>query len=214
MPHPTWPLFDLRLTAGDLELRLPTDGELDTLCALARAGIHAPDAMPFAVPWSVRPSPAFERGFVQYHWRQRASWSPDAWSLELGVWRGGVLVGAQGVGATDFAVMRTVATGSWLGREHQGRGTGRRMRELVLAFAFDHLGAEVATTSAYLDNAASAGVSRALGYREDGLGRFAPQGVARDTQRFRMTREDWRGRPRGEVRVEGLERCRDGFGAT
>lgn len=100
----------------------------------------------------------------------------------------GELVGAQSVGASAFATMRTVATGSWLGRDHQGRGLGRRMREAVLGFAFDHLGAEVATTSAFLDNARSLGVSRALGYRDDGVGRLAPFGVARDTQRFRMTR--------------------------
>jgi RimJ/RimL family protein N-acetyltransferase len=117
----------------------------------------------------------------------------------------GELVGAQSVGASAFATMRTVATGSWLGRDHQGRGLGRRMREAVLGFAFDHLGAEVvATTSAFLDNARSLGVSRALGYRDDGVGRLAPFGVARDTQRFRMTRADWAGRPRPPLVVEGL----------
>ena len=65
MGHPLWPLFDLRLVAGDLALRLPTDDELATLCQLARAGIHPPDDMPFAFPWSVKPSPEFERGFAQ-----------------------------------------------------------------------------------------------------------------------------------------------------
>ena len=56
------------------------------------------------------------------------------------------------------------------------------MRAAVLAFAFDGLGAQVAESSAFLDNAASNAVSRALGYEENGFGSLAPQGVARDTQ--------------------------------
>ena len=42
--------------------------------------------------------------------------------------------------------MRTVGTGSWLGRPYQGRGIGKEMRGAVLALAFDGLGAEVAET--------------------------------------------------------------------
>lgn len=214
MAHPLWPLFDLRLVADRLELRLPTDDELAALCGLARRGIHPPGEMPFAVPWSTRPSPELERGFAQYHWSQRASWTPRRWSLELGVFLDGEPVGAQGVGATDFAALRTVSTGSWLGAAFQGRGLGQAMRAAVLGFAFDHLGAEVATTSAYLDNARSAGVSRALGYRENGVGRFAPDGVPRDTRLFRMTAEDWRARARPGLRVLGLEPCRELFGPS
>ena len=48
----------------------------------------------------------------------------------------------------------------------------------MLAFAFDGLGARVAETEAFLDNAASNGVSRSLGYEENGLGSLAPEGVA------------------------------------
>jgi hypothetical protein len=39
--------------------------------------------------------PQFERGFVQFHWRQRAGWSPERWSLELAVFRGGEPMGMQ-----------------------------------------------------------------------------------------------------------------------
>ena len=55
------------------------------------------------------------------------------------------------------------------------------MRGAVLALAFDGLGAESATTEAFVDNPASAGVSRALGYRPNGTGSIAPEGVARET---------------------------------
>lgn len=164
MARPLWPLFDLRLSTERLVLRLPTDAELATLCALARRGIHPPDEMPFAVPWSITPSPAFERGFAQYHWSQRAGWTAQRWMLEPGAFLDGEPVGAQAVGASDFATLRTVFTGSWLGAAFQGRGLGKEMRAAVLGLAFDHLGAEVATSAAFADNARSAGVSLALGY--------------------------------------------------
>ena len=146
-------------------------------------------------------------------WARRATWTPDDWWLNLVVELDGAPIGSQTVRADRFAVMRTVDTGSWLGRGFQGRGLGKEMRAAILAFAFDSLGAQLATTEAFLDNAASNGVSRSLGYRENGFGSLAPEGVARVTQRFRMTAEDWRSRPRPPVAVEGLEACRPLFGA-
>ena len=83
----------------------------------------------------------------------------------------------------------------------------------MLGFAFDGLGARVAETSAFLDNMASNAVSRALGYAENGFGSLAPDGVARTTQNFRMTDERWRSRPRPPLAIEGLDACRDMFGA-
>jgi hypothetical protein len=83
----------------------------------------------------------------------------------------------------------------------------------VLGFAFDGLGARFAETSAFLDNAPSNAVSRGLGYEENGRGSLAPDGVARETQQFRMSVETWRSRPRGPVTIEGLDGCREMFGA-
>ena len=207
MAHPLWPLFDLRLRVDSLELRLPTDDQLIALTDLAKAGIHPPEEMPFGVAWTRSPSPAFELGFAQYHWSRRAGWRPDDWGLELMVSLDGVPIGVQALFARRFAVQRLVHSGSWLGREWQGRGHGKSMRSAVLALAFDHLGAEVAESEAFLDNGRSAGVSRSLGYLENGIGRIAPEGVPRDTQRFRMTLEAWRSRTRPAVEVEGLEPC-------
>jgi RimJ/RimL family protein N-acetyltransferase len=216
--HPTtletaWPLFTLRIRSEHLVLRLPTDDDVLALIDLAKAGIHPPDEMPFGVAWSVVPSPAFERGFVQHHWSMRGSWSPEAWMLNLLVESDGRPIGSQSLHANDFAVHRNVDTGSWLGQAFQGRGFGKEMRAAVLAFAFDGLGARVAESAAFLDNLASSGVSRSLGYAENGLGALAPQGVSRETQRFRMTAEAWRSRPRPPVAIEGLEACREMFGA-
>ena len=200
-----WPLFALRLRTERLVLRLPTDDDLVGLLAVAKAGIHPPGEMPFGVAWSTIPSPAFERGFMQHHWEKRGSWTPADWFLNLLVEHDGEPIGSQSIHGKDFAVMRTVDTGSWLGREFQGRGFGTEMRAAVLGFAFDGLGARVAETNAFLDNAASNGVSRALGYEENGRGFLAPEGVARETQRFRMTVEGWRSRPRPPLTIEGLD---------
>ena len=208
-----WPLFGLRLRTDRLVLRLPTDDHLVHLMALARAGIHPPDEMPFGVAWSTIPSPAFERSFMQYHWAMRGQWSPDKWSLNLVTLFDGDPIGSQGIEAEAFGVNRTVLTGSWLGQAFQGRGFGTEMRAAVLGFAFDGLGARVAESSAFLDNAASNAVSRKLGYEPNGFGSLAPEGVARETQRFRMTEEVWRSRPRPALAIEGLEACREMFGA-
>jgi RimJ/RimL family protein N-acetyltransferase len=168
--------------------------------------------MPFATPWTDLPSPEFERSAYQFMIGRRASWRVDDWALPLGVWESGQAAGIQELMARDFSAMRTVGTGSWLGRAFQGRGVGRLMRQAVLALAFDHLGAEVAESEALLDNAASLAVSRGVGYSDDGIGRHAPRGVPRNTQRFRMTLEGWRAWPRPEVSVEGLDRCVELFG--
>ncbi|HSS36732.1 MAG TPA: GNAT family protein [Patescibacteria group bacterium] len=214
MSHPLWPLYDLRLRTDRLELFLPDETQLIDLCRLARSGIHPPDEMPFAIPWSRKPSPRFEREFIQFHWGARAAWSPQDWVLELAVSLDGRIVGAQGLVARDFAVMRAVATGSWLGSAYQRQGIGTEMRAAVLALAFDRLGAEIAETEAFVDNPASAGVSRALGYLPNGTGRLAPDGFRRETERFRMTVAEWRTRPRSTVSVEGLDACLELFGVA
>ncbi len=207
-----WPLFGLRLRTERLVLRLPTEGDLVRLLALAKAGIHEPGTMPFGMAWSTVPSPAFERGFMQHHWRVRGTWAPDQWMLNLMVVWEGDPIGSQSIEATGFAVHRTVHTGSWLGQAFQGRGFGKEMRAAVLGLAFDGLGALEATTEAFLDNAPSNGVSRSLGYVENGRGSLAPEGVPRETQRFRMTADDWRSRPRPALAIDGLEPCRELFG--
>ena len=208
-----WPLFGLRIRSEHLVLRLPAETDLESLMAVAKAGIHPPDEMPFGIAWSTVPSPAFERSFLQHHWAMRANWSPDNWMLNLMIELNGEPIGSQSIRGAQFAVMREVDTGSWLGQAYQGRGFGREMRAAVLGFAFDALDARVATTEAFLDNAASSGVSRSLGYEENGRGSLAPEGVARETQRFRMTVERWRSRPRPPITIEGFDACRSMFGA-
>ncbi len=210
--HP-WGLYDLRIWTERLELRLPSEEELVELLGLAKSGIHDPNEMPFGFAWTDQPSPQFERSFIQYHWSTRATWSAEAWNLDLGVWFEGRLVGNQSIGAKQFGLIRTVDTGSWLTREFQGQGIGKEMRSAVLGFAFDHLGALWATSGAFTDNPASAAVSRSLGYEENGIDVLAPRGEARELVRFRISADQWHERDRPHVEVAGLERCYDMFGA-
>lgn len=207
-----WPLYALRLTTGDLELRYPTEAELPAFVEVVEAGIHPRDEMPFGLAWT--DPPTAQRNVDSYQWwmGSRGRWSPASWALTMGVWERGRPAGFQDLRADEFAIFRTVNTGSWLGQEFQGRGIGRLMRQAVLALAFDHLGAEVAETEAFLDNPASNRVSLAVGYEPNGFGRLAPRGVARETQKFRLTLDGWRSRPRPVVAVEGLAACRALFG--
>lgn len=166
------PVLGLRISAGPLELRGITDDDLPALCALAEAGIHPAESMPFAVPWTEAPLGELARNTAQYHWRTRAEFTPAAWKLQLGVWANDELVGSQGFETQNYLVTRSGETGSWLGRRYQGRGIGTAMRQMICAFVFDHLdGAEV-TSGAFLDNPASLAVSRAVGYRENGVSRM------------------------------------------
>jgi RimJ/RimL family protein N-acetyltransferase len=207
-----WPLYELRLQTGDLELRYPTEAELPAFVEVIEAGIHPPGEMPFGIAWTELP-PA-RRNVESYQWwmGSRGRWSVEEWTLTLGVWEGGRAVGFQDLRASHFPTFRTVATGSWLGRAFQGRGIGKRMRQAVLALAFDHLGAQFAETEAFLDNPASNRVSLSVGYEPNGFGSLAPNGVPRATQKFRLSLEGWTARPRPEVGVEGLAACLDLFG--
>jgi RimJ/RimL family protein N-acetyltransferase len=207
-----WPLYDLRLTTGSLVLRYPTESELPAFADIIEAGLHPPDEMPFGLAWTDEPSP--RRNLASYQWwmGSRGRWSPADWTVTLGIWEDGHPRGFQDLRASQFLVHRTVHTGSWLGLPFQGRGIGKRMRQAILTLAFDHLGAEVAETEAFIDNPASNKVSLAVGYEPNGFGRLAPRGVARDTQKFRLTLEGWRSRPRPAVAVQGLEAALHLFG--
>ena len=213
MAHPYWPLFDLRIRTPLIELRPPTDDDLVELAAVAGRGVHAADFMPFLVPWSRRPSPELERSVLQWNWRTRAEWTAAGWHLSLVVVRDGRIEGMQGLRSEGFARVRTVNTGSWLGQEFQGRGTGKEMRSAVLHFAFAGLGAVAAYSGAFDDNAASIGVSRAVGYEDNGdvIRDRGGKGVGRELL-FKMERVAWDARRRDDIVIEGLEPCLALFG--
>lgn len=208
MTHPVWPLFDLRVVTPRIELRYVDDALAAELALLAAQGIHAPDFMPFAMPWTDAPSPELERNAMQWYWRCRAETSPTRFHLALAVLVDGRAVGTTSLDATDFPTLRQFESGSWLGREYQGRGLGKEMRRATLHLGFDGLGATLATTAAFHDNGPSLGVTRSLGYAPTGVARKVRRDAAADSMLFEMTVDHWREHLRtDDIVVHGLEPC-------
>jgi RimJ/RimL family protein N-acetyltransferase len=86
------------------------------------------------------------------------------------------------------------------------------MRAATLALAFDGLGAEYATSGAFLHNAASLAVSRKLGYRDDGIERRLIRGQPQDMRRLRLDRASWEAHRLPGIAIEGLDACLISFG--
>lgn len=195
-------------------MRVLTDPELERLADRACGNVLDDERQHFLSGWTSASAPEFQRSFLQFHWAGRAEWTPEDWHLSLGVFPAGAdePVGVMGMLARDFGVLRSVTTGSWLLRDAQGRGLGTLARGMVLDLAFAHLGAVEARSDAVPDNAASNGVSRRYGYREDGteLARFEDRALL--TTRYRLTREDWAPHRLPDVVVSGLDDCRAMFG--
>jgi RimJ/RimL family protein N-acetyltransferase len=192
MAHPYWPMHDIRLRVGDLSLRPLSEADLSTLARVLPGDVELnPDAPIYGGDVA-----ANRRGTIvhQDYWRAMGTWTVDAWRLNFGVWRGDTLLGAQEVEGKDFARLRTVDTASFLVVAARGIGLGKQMRRAVLALAFGPLGAEYAITSAWHDNHASLGVSRSLGYVDNGLVRHRREGYPNavdDMVHLRLTREAW-----------------------
>jgi RimJ/RimL family protein N-acetyltransferase len=107
--------------------------------------------------------------------------------------------------------VRSVETGSWLGRAYQGQGIGREMREAILHLAFAGLDAQEALSGAFEDNASSLATSRAVGYEENGEARNRRREGSGRTIRFRLGRPAWERRRRTDIEIVGLEECLDMF---
>lgn len=199
------PPFGLVLRAGDLTLRPLAEPDMPAYLELLREPIFAGTDADHVFPWYRKDPETRLREALHFQWHQRAAFSPEDWSLPFGVWtEGGTrLIGCQDVAAREFAVRRTVGTGSWLTLSAHGRGHGGLMRRMMLILAFDHLGAVRAETSAVLGNDASFGVSRSCGYAEEGLQITAEDGTRVVQQRFAITPDTFA--RRGVVlEVEGL----------
>lgn len=213
MTHPLaalWPLFDLRVATPRLELRYVDDTLAHELAGLAARGVHDPGFMPFLVPWTDVDPPQQQRNTLQWYWRCRAEMSPTTYHLPLAVIADGAAIGTSSLDATNFAMLRQFETGSWLGVEYQGRGFGRELRVATLQLGFDGLGATLATTGAFTDNAASLGVTRRLGYTPTGRVRRVRRDDVAETLQFEMNVEHWRNHVRrDDITIHGLAACRD-----
>jgi RimJ/RimL family protein N-acetyltransferase len=202
-----WPLFGLRVCTPRLELRYVDDELARQLADLAVEGVHAPDAMPFNVPWTRQEPEVLRAEYPKHQWGRRATFAADDWMLAMAVLVDGEVVGCQDAFAKQFTVTRQFETGSWLGLRHQGRGIGTEMRAAILHLGFEGLGAQRATTGAWDDNPTSQAVTRKLGYADNGWDLLAREGAPVRMNRYAMTRDEWAVRRRHDILIEGLEAC-------
>lgn len=208
-----WPLFGLRLRCNDVLLRPVREQDLPQLADLQPADYeHDPSAAAFPG----EDLAGHRRRLVyQGYWHALGTWSPSSWCLDFAVEHEGALVGVQSLEADDFLDLRTVDSGSWLVGSARGRGVGIAMRTAILALAFDHLGALAAVTSARMDNAASLGVSRHVGYRDNGVSLNRSGRGPVDLAHLRLTAEEWRASGAGKpVTLSGLDPCLPWFGIS
>jgi len=203
-----WPLFDLVVRTPRLELRYVDDELAGLLVDLAARGVHDPATMPFRIPWTDAEPPELQRASLRYYWGNRARLSPDDWVLDLAVLVDGEVVGAAGLQGERFPTLRSVETGSWLGRSHQGQGLGTEVRRANLHLAFAGLGAAVAESGAMADNPASRAVSRKLGYAENGRRPILQRDRPGELVWFRLDREAWAAHLPGrgaDITIDGLD---------
>lgn len=205
MADPIWPLAELEVTTPNLALRHITDELATELALLAARGIHDPATMPFSEPWTDVTSPQLERNTLQYFWRCRAEVTPEHWDIPLAAVVDGRAVGVCTVHAKDFPQRRSVTTGSWLGRAHQGRGIGKEMRQAALHLIFAGFGAQQAVTRAWHDNAASLAVTRSLPYVRAGDAVEPRRDRGDLIISFAMSRDRWETVRRSDIRLDGVE---------
>jgi RimJ/RimL family protein N-acetyltransferase len=208
-----FPLLGLRIVAGPVELRAITDDLIGPLTDLALEGIHGADEMPFTVPWSIEGPKVLPLNAAKYYWGKRTEFSPATWSADMATFWEGNLVGAQGIFSSNFLVTKTAETGSWLGRGFQGRGIGTAMRQVICAFGFDALGAELMVSGAFADNEASRAVSRKVGYEDQGWSRVERLGQPVTMNRFVLAPESFLRFEHDNV-VEGLAPFRRSIGLS
>lgn len=204
-------MIDIRLTTPDLQLRHLTEADLGSLAAILPEDVEQDpslttyDGLDPAVNRTVR--------VYQGYWRARGAWRPESWALSFGVFRDDELLGYQVLESDDFATLRTVDSSSFLIEAVRGRGFGKQMRAAVLTLAFAHLDARFAITSAWTDNHASLGVSRSLGYVDNGVTAHRRGDMAGEMAHLRLTRDRWMAsRWPEQVTISGIEECLVFFG--
>jgi RimJ/RimL family protein N-acetyltransferase len=208
-----WPLPGLTLRTPDLLLRPTTEADLPAVAATLSADVAMNPQLP-RFP-GLDQSTGRAVSVHQSYWQSVGSWSVDNWRLDLVVVAGERIVGVQSLEGEDFPVLRTVDSASHLARDVRGRGWGKQARRAVLALAFGPLGAEYAITSAWQHNAASLGVSRALGYQPNGESRHrSDTGPCVETMvHMRLSRVEWEATGQAvSVEISGFEPCRPFFG--
>lgn len=203
-----YPPLHLEIETPRLRLLGATDDLLERLIPIVRDGVVQGDELPFDDPMSFyETSPSREWRWLRAIWRARARTEAASWRLCFVVEVDGQLVGMQDLIADDFLTFGLITTFSWLAPDARGRGIGREMRSAILRLAFAGLGAREATSEAFLDNAASNAVSRALGYEENGTTWATRRGSPCQLRGWTLPRDKWEAAPRTDIVLGGVEQC-------
>ena len=199
-----WPPYGLVVEAGDLRMTALREADVPEVLDVVAGGIHDPAWTPFLFPWTDAPAEEMPANYLRFFASTLTRTVDGGVSLELVVRRNGQVIGMQGMNGPDVAGTRRLETGSWLGLPFQGQGLGTRMRRMMCALAFDGLGLDAVTSSAWEDNAASRRVSEKVGYRETGRGQAERRGVPTGEVFFELRPEEL---VRGDepVRITGAE---------
>lgn len=202
-----WPPYGLVVEAGDLRMTALREADVPEVLDVVAGGIHDPSWTPFLFPWTDAPAEEMPANYLRFFASTLTRAVDGDVSLELVVRRNGQVIGMQGMNGPDVAGTRRLETGSWLGLPFQGQGLGTRMRRMICTLAFDGLGLDAVTSSAWEDNAASRRVSEKVGYRETGRGEAERRGVATPEIFFELQLEDF---DRGDelVRITGADELR------
>ena len=202
-----WPPYGLVVEAGDLRMTALREADVPEVLDVVAGGIHDPSWTPFLFPWTDAPAEEMPANYLRFYASTLTRTVDGGVSLELVVRRNGQVIGMQGMNGPDVAGTRRLETGSWLGLPFQGQGLGTRMRRMMCALAFDGLGLDAVTSSAWDDNAASRRVSEKVGYRETGRGQAERRGVPTGEVFFELRPE---GFVRGDepVRITGADELR------
>ncbi len=205
----SYPLLDVRVSTPTLELYGATDELLDQLAEIVRAGKTHADPAPYDDPMSFYETDPDLRvaRWLRAIWRRRGTVDPDAWRLNFVVVVDGHPVGEQTLSGVSFSTLGTVTTFSWLSSDQRGRGFGREMREAVLHLAFDGLGAQEASSDAFVDNDGSNAISRSLGYEPNGTEWATRRGEPALLGRWRLTRDTWKARRRDDIQLHNIAAC-------
>lgn len=205
-----WPLSRMVIATRRLELRWPSDADIDALAECAVSGMGEPGYyMPF---WTDGTPAAVARSVVQRCWETAGVWRPDDWTLGLAVVHGGEVIGCQTLGARDFVALREGLVTAWFDHRHHGKGFGTESRAAVLQLAFSELGAADVLTVVRQENRRSLGVAHRLGFAFDGVQHNTVRGRRVACNRLRLTRERWETMDRETFEIRGLEGCEELFG--
>lgn len=107
-----YPPFGLVVAAGDITLRLFRDSDLPAYAELISSSLFADESAHFVFDWWARdPAIRLSEG-LQWLWRARSSIVAEDWTLTMGVFSDGRLIGAQDIAARNFVKLGVVGCGS------------------------------------------------------------------------------------------------------